>query len=185
MNSRQSTVSSRQSNPEPQKVTTSIARSRKREHERFYEAVITAESATVHDFDKENSSRVVFPLAMAHRGADTLRYGPMKPAGVGGSAHRTQAARRGAAAAGYTAGDHYSLVGFQTQLKWGDQVRVLRLIPGLEHAEFVRLGMVHRNTYINGPTVLTETWQVRGRGDLFIAGQMSGVEGTRNPRHQA
>jgi methylenetetrahydrofolate--tRNA-(uracil-5-)-methyltransferase len=75
------------------------------------------------------------------------------------------------------AGDHYSLVGFQTQLKWSEQARVLRLIPGLEAAEFVRFGLVHRNTYVNGPTVLSETWQVRRRPALFFAGQMSGVEG--------
>jgi methylenetetrahydrofolate--tRNA-(uracil-5-)-methyltransferase len=75
------------------------------------------------------------------------------------------------------AGDHYSLVGFQTQLKWGEQARVLRLIPGLEEAEFVRFGMVHRNTYINGPTVLRETWQTRANPCLFFAGQISGVEG--------
>jgi methylenetetrahydrofolate--tRNA-(uracil-5-)-methyltransferase len=75
------------------------------------------------------------------------------------------------------AGDHFSLVGFQTQLKWGEQARVLKMIPGLERAEFVRFGMIHRNTYINGPTVLTETWQTRTRPDLFFAGQVSGVEG--------
>ena len=75
------------------------------------------------------------------------------------------------------AGDHYSLVGFQTQLKWGEQARLLRLIPGLERAEFVRFGMVHRNTYINAPTVLADTWQVRNRPSLFFAGQISGVEG--------
>ena len=75
------------------------------------------------------------------------------------------------------AGDHFSLVGFQTQLKWGEQARVLRMIPGLEQAEFVRFGMVHRNTYINGPTVLRDTWQTRARRDLFFAGQVSGVEG--------
>src|SRR5262249_18649117 len=75
------------------------------------------------------------------------------------------------------AGDHFSLVGFQTQIKWGEQARVLRLIPGLEQAEFVRFGMVHRNTYVNGPTVLADTWQVRARPSLFFAGQMSGVEG--------
>ena len=75
------------------------------------------------------------------------------------------------------AGDHFSLVGFQTQLKWGEQERVLRLIPGLEQAEFVRFGMVHRNTYVNGPAVLSDTWQVRSRPSLFLAGQMSGVEG--------
>ncbi len=68
-------------------------------------------------------------------------------------------------------------MGFQTQIKWGEQARVLRMIPGLEHAEFVRFGMVHRNTYINGPGVLRETWQTRSRGDLFFAGQISGVEG--------
>jgi methylenetetrahydrofolate--tRNA-(uracil-5-)-methyltransferase len=75
------------------------------------------------------------------------------------------------------AAEHFSLVGFQTQIKWGEQARVLRLIPGLEQAEFVRFGMVHRNTYVNGPTVLAETWQVRGQPSLFFAGQMSGVEG--------
>ena len=75
------------------------------------------------------------------------------------------------------AGDHYSLVGFQTQLKWGEQARVLKMIPGLEQAEFVRFGIVHRNTYINGPTVLRPTWQVKSRDDLFFAGQISGVEG--------
>jgi len=75
------------------------------------------------------------------------------------------------------AGDHFSLVGFQTQLKWGEQARVLRMIPGLQDAEFVRFGMVHRNTYINGPTVLRPTWQTRARADLFFAGQVSGVEG--------
>jgi methylenetetrahydrofolate--tRNA-(uracil-5-)-methyltransferase len=75
------------------------------------------------------------------------------------------------------AGDHFSLVGFQTQLKWTEQPRVLRMIPGLEQAEFVRLGMIHRNTYINGPTVLADTWQARARPTLFFAGQVSGVEG--------
>jgi methylenetetrahydrofolate--tRNA-(uracil-5-)-methyltransferase len=75
------------------------------------------------------------------------------------------------------AADHYSLVGFQTQLKWGEQARVLRLIPGLERAEFVRFGVIHRNTYINAPVVLTETWQTRRRPDVLFAGQVSGVEG--------
>jgi len=75
------------------------------------------------------------------------------------------------------AGDHFSLVGFQTRLKWGEQGRVFRLIPGLEGAEFVRYGMIHRNTYINGPTVLRPTWQTRVRDDLLFAGQVSGVEG--------
>ena len=75
------------------------------------------------------------------------------------------------------AGDHFSLVGFQTQIKWGEQARVLRMIPGLEQAEFVRFGMVHRNTYINGPTVLRDDVADEARDDLFFAGQISGVEG--------
>ena len=114
---------------------------------------------------------------MAHRGVDTLRFGPMKPVGLvdprtGREPYAVVQLRQD-----NLAGDHFSLVGFQTQMKWGEQARVLRLIPGLEQAEFVRFGMMHRNTYINGPTVLRETWQTRTRDDLFFAGQMSGVEG--------
>ena len=75
------------------------------------------------------------------------------------------------------AAEHYSLVGFQTQMKWGEQKRVLRLIPGLESAEFVRYGMIHRNTYINAPSILDPTWQSRRHNGLFFAGQLSGVEG--------
>ena len=100
---------------------------------------------------------------MAHRGRDTLRFGPMKPVGLvdprtGREPYAAVQLRQD-----NLAGDHFSLVGFQTQIKWGEQARVLRLIPGLEQAEFVRFGMVHRNTYVNGPTVLAETWQVRTR----------------------
>ncbi len=148
------------------------------EYERFYDALIHAESATVHDFDKERFFEGCLPIeVMAHRGVDTLRFGPMKPVGLvnprtGREAYATVQLRQD-----NLAGDHFSLVGFQTQIKWGDQARVLRLVPGLEQAEFVRYGMVHRNTYVNGPMVLTETWQVRQRPTLFFAGQMSGVEG--------
>jgi methylenetetrahydrofolate--tRNA-(uracil-5-)-methyltransferase len=148
------------------------------EYERFYQAVISAESATVHDFDREKFFEGCLPIeVMAHRGVDTLRYGPMKPVGLSDPRTGRQAYAVVQLRQDTLAGDHYSLVGFQTQLKWSDQARVLRLIPGLEQAEFVRLGMVHRNTYINAPTVLNPTWQVRGREDLFIAGQISGVEG--------
>ncbi|MEQ1760159.1 MAG: methylenetetrahydrofolate--tRNA-(uracil(54)-C(5))-methyltransferase (FADH(2)-oxidizing) TrmFO [Vicinamibacterales bacterium] len=148
------------------------------EYERFYQAVVTAESATVHDFDREKFFEGCLPIeVMAHRGVDTLRFGPMKPVGLsdprtGRPPYAVVQLRQDT-----LAGDHYSLVGFQTQLKWGEQARVLRMIPGLENAEFVRFGMVHRNTYINGPTVLHETWQTRLRPDLFFAGQISGVEG--------
>ena len=150
----------------------------KEEYERFYDAVVSAESATVHDFDKEKFFEGCLPIeVMAHRGRDTLRFGPMKPVGLvdprtGRAPYAAVQLRQDT-----LAGDHFSLVGFQTQLKWGEQARVLALVPGLEHAEFVRFGMVHRNTYINGPTVLRETWQTRFRDDLFFAGQISGVEG--------
>ena len=121
---------------------------------------------------------------MAHRGRDTLRFGPMKPVGLvdprtGREPYAAVQLRQD-----NLAGDHFSLVGFQTQIKWGEQARVLRLIPGLEQAEFVRFGMVHRNTYVNGPTVLAETWQVRARPSLFFAGQMSGVEATSSRRRR-
>jgi methylenetetrahydrofolate--tRNA-(uracil-5-)-methyltransferase len=148
------------------------------EYDRFYDALVTAESATVHDFDKERFFEGCLPVeVMAHRGRDTLRFGPMKPVGLrdprtGREPYAVVQLRQD-----NLAGDHFSLVGFQTQIKWGEQARVLRLIPGLEQAEFVRFGMVHRNTYVNGPTILAETWQVRRRPALFFAGQMSGVEG--------
>jgi methylenetetrahydrofolate--tRNA-(uracil-5-)-methyltransferase len=148
------------------------------EYARFYDALIHAESASVHDFDKTRFFEGCLPIeVMAHRGKDTLRFGPMKPVGLddprtGRYPYAVVQLRQD-----NLAGDHYSLVGFQTQLKWSEQARVLRLIPGLEQAEFVRFGMVHRNTYINGPTVLRETWQTRARPDLLFAGQVSGVEG--------
>jgi len=148
------------------------------EYDRFHDALVAAESATVHDFDKERFFEGCLPIeVMAHRGRDTLRFGPMKPVGLvdprtGREPYAAVQLRQD-----NLAGDHFSLVGFQTQIKWGDQARVLRLIPGLEQAEFVRFGMVHRNTYVNGPTVLDETWQVRRRPTTFFAGQMSGVEG--------
>ena len=148
------------------------------EYERFYEALTHAESATVHDFEKATFFEGCLPIeVLAHRGPETLRFGPMKPVGLtnprtGRTPYAVVQLRQD-----NIAGDHYSLVGFQTQLKWGEQARVLKMIPGLEEAEFVRFGIVHRNTYINGPTVLRETWQTRARPDLFFAGQISGVEG--------
>ena len=148
------------------------------EYRVFYEALVAAEKTEVHDFDRTKFFEGCLPIeVMAHRGADTLRFGPMKPVGLpdprtGRIPYAVVQLRQD-----NLAGDHFSLVGFQTQLKWGEQARVLRLIPGLEQAEFVRFGMIHRNTYINAPTVLRETWQTRARSDLFFAGQISGVEG--------
>jgi methylenetetrahydrofolate--tRNA-(uracil-5-)-methyltransferase len=150
----------------------------KDEYDAFHAAIVAAEKAAVHDFDNTKFFVGCLPIeVMAHRGTETLRFGPMKAAGL--TDPRT--GRRPYAVAQLRqdnlAGDHFSLVGFQTQLKWGEQARVLRMIPGLEHAEFVRFGMIHRNTYINAPSVLCDTWQTRARPDLFFAGQISGVEG--------
>jgi methylenetetrahydrofolate--tRNA-(uracil-5-)-methyltransferase len=148
------------------------------EYARFYEALVSAEKAPLHEFDDPKFFEGCLPIeVMAARGVDTLRFGPMKPVGLrdprtGREAYAVVQLRQDT-----LAGDHFSLVGFQTQMKWGEQARVLKMIPGLEQAEFVRFGMIHRNTYINGPTVLRETWQVRGRDRLFFAGQISGVEG--------
>jgi len=148
------------------------------EYERFYEALMSAEKAGLHDFDRPTFFEGCLPIeVMAARGVDTLRFGPMKPVGLrdlrtGHEPYAVVQLRQD-----NIAGDHFSLVGFQTQMKWGEQARVLRMIPGLENAEFVRFGMIHRNTYVNSPTVLRETWQTRLRDDLFFAGQMSGVEG--------
>jgi len=150
----------------------------KDEYVAFHQAIVSAEKAEVHDFDNTKFFEGCLPIeVMAHRGVDTLRFGPMKPAGLddprtGRWPYAVVQLRQDT-----LAGDHYSLVGFQTQLKWPEQKRVFGMIPGLEHAEFVRFGMIHRNTYINGPTVLTSTWQTRRRPDLFFAGQVSGVEG--------
>jgi methylenetetrahydrofolate--tRNA-(uracil-5-)-methyltransferase len=150
----------------------------KEEYDAFYAALVAAESATVHDFDNTKFFEGCLPIeVMAHRGEGTLRFGPMKPVGLkdprtGKLPYAVVQLRQDTLAA-----DHYSLVGFQTQIKWGEQARVLRMIPGLEQAEFVRYGMVHRNTYICGPKVLLPTWQTKHRADLLFAGQVSGVEG--------
>ena len=148
------------------------------DYEAFYAALMAAEKAPLHEFDDPKFFEGCLPIeVMAARGVDTLRFGPMKPVGLtdprtGRDAYAVVQLRQDNLAA-----SHYSLVGFQTQMKWGEQARVLKMIPGLENAEFVRFGMIHRNTYINGPTVLRETWQVRGQEHLFFAGQISGVEG--------
>jgi len=148
------------------------------EYRAFHEAVMTAERATVHDFEHEKFFEGCLPLeVIASRGPETLRFGPMKPVGL--TDPRT--GRRPFAVVQLRQDDlaasHYSVVGFQTQLKWGEQKRVLRMIPALHEAEFVRFGMIHRNTYVNAPRTLQATFETRQRPGLFFAGQMSGVEG--------
>jgi methylenetetrahydrofolate--tRNA-(uracil-5-)-methyltransferase len=148
------------------------------EYRAFHRALTTAECATLHDFEKELFFEGCLPVeVMASRGEDTLRFGPMKPVGLAlpGSGRRPHAVVQ--LRQDNLAASHWSLVGFQTQLKWGEQKRVFRMIPGLEGAEFVRYGMIHRNTYVNAPLVLEPTFETRRRKGLFLAGQMSGVEG--------
>ena len=148
------------------------------EFERFYEALMAAEVVDLHDFEEHLFFEGCLPIEeIGRRGADTLLFGPMKPVGLtdprtGERPHAVVQLRQDDLAA-----EHYSLVGFQTRLKWGAQEEVLRLIPGLEKAGIVRFGVVHRNTYINAPRILSETLQTRQRGDLFFAGQIAGTEG--------
>lgn len=148
------------------------------EYERFYEALMRAEKADLHDFDRACYFEGCLPIEeLARRGPQTLLYGPMKPVGLkdprtGRQPYAVVQLRQENLLA-----DSYNMVGFQTQLKWGEQKRVFRLIPGLERAEFVRYGMVHRNTYINSPACLTETLQLRADPRIFFAGQICGVEG--------
>ncbi len=144
----------------------------------FHRELTGAESATVKDFEREFFFEGCLPVeVIASRGEDTLRFGPMKPVGLtdprtGRRPYAVVQLRQDDLAA-----SHYSVVGFQTQLKWGEQKRVFQLIPALHQAEFVRFGMIHRNTYINSPAVLTACFEARTRPGLFFAGQMSGVEG--------
>ncbi|MDQ8733370.1 FADH(2)-oxidizing methylenetetrahydrofolate--tRNA-(uracil(54)-C(5))-methyltransferase TrmFO [Paenibacillus sp. LHD-38] len=148
------------------------------EFEIFHEALTTAEKAEVKDFEKEVYFEGCMPIeVMASRGKQTVLFGPMKPVGLinphtGKLPHAVIQLRQDNAA-----GTLYNLVGFQTHLKWGEQKRVFSLIPGLENAEFVRFGVMHRNTFINSPRLLKPTYQLNNRETLFFAGQMTGVEG--------
>lgn len=148
------------------------------EFNRFYEALVEAEVSPLKEFEKEIYFEGCMPIeVMARRGEKTILYGPMKPVGLidprtGKQPYAVVQLRQDNGA-----GTLYNLVGFQTHLKWGEQKRILRMIPGLEQAEIVRYGVMHRNTFINSPRALLPTYQFRERKDLFFAGQMTGVEG--------
>ncbi|MFD0771076.1 FADH(2)-oxidizing methylenetetrahydrofolate--tRNA-(uracil(54)-C(5))-methyltransferase TrmFO [Bacillus sp. CGMCC 1.60114] len=148
------------------------------EFNRFYDALIAAETVPLKEFEKEVFFEGCMPVeVMANRGRQTLLFGPMKPVGLedpktGKTPHAVVQLRQDDAA-----GTLYNIVGFQTHLKWGPQKEVLQLIPGLENAEIVRYGVMHRNTFINSPKLLRPTYQYKNRNDLFFAGQMTGVEG--------
>jgi len=148
------------------------------EYEVFLHALTTAEEADAKEWERAEYFEGCLPIEiLARRGPDTLRFGPMKPVGLrdprtGKTPWAVVQLRKENLRA-----DSYNLVGFQNHLKYGEQAKVLRLIPGLENAKFLRYGQIHRNTYINSPALLDETLRLKTRPDLFFAGQISGVEG--------
>jgi methylenetetrahydrofolate--tRNA-(uracil-5-)-methyltransferase len=148
------------------------------EYDRFYEALVAAEAVEKRDWERLNYFEACLPIEeIARRGRDTLRFGPMKPVGLrdprtGRQPYAVVQLRQENLRA-----DSYNLVGFQNHLKFGEQARVLRLIPGLERARFLRYGQIHRNTYINAPTLLNECLQLKSQPNIFFAGQICGVEG--------
>jgi methylenetetrahydrofolate--tRNA-(uracil-5-)-methyltransferase len=150
----------------------------KDEYDRFYDALIAAQSVEGHEWERLNYFEGCLPIEeIARRGRDTLRFGPMKPVGLddprtGKWPYAVVQLRREDLRAG-----SYNLVGFQNHLKYGEQARVLRLIPGLENAKFLRYGQIHRNTYVNAPSLLTELLNLKRHPMVFFAGQISGVEG--------
>lgn len=150
----------------------------KEEYERFWEALVTAERVPLKEFEKEVNFEGCLPIeVLARRDKEAIRYGPLKPVGLvdprtGRQPYAVVQLRQDNAA-----GTLYNLVGFQTNLKWEEQKRVFRLIPGLERAEFARFGVMHRNTYVNSPVLLNPTFECKKRPGLFLAGQMTGVEG--------
>ncbi|ERN53146.1 FADH(2)-oxidizing methylenetetrahydrofolate--tRNA-(uracil(54)-C(5))-methyltransferase TrmFO [Alkalihalophilus marmarensis] len=148
------------------------------EFDRFYEALISAETVPLKEFEKEIFFEGCMPIeVMAKRGKKTMLFGPMKPVGL----EHPDTGKRPYAVVQLRqdnqSGTLYNIVGFQTHLKWGPQKEVLKLIPGLENAEIVRYGVMHRNTFINSPNLLKSTYQYKDRDDLFFAGQITGVEG--------
>lgn len=150
----------------------------KEEYENFYNELIKAEVVTLHEFEKREIFEGCMPIEiMAKRGIDTLRFGPLKP--VGFDDPRT--AKRPYAVVQLRQDDKqasiYNLVGFQTNLKFGEQKRVFSMLPGLENAEFVKYGVMHRNTYINSTELLDETYNLKQNNNIYFAGQITGVEG--------
>lgn len=150
----------------------------KQEYEKFYNELVNAEVVELHNFEKREIFEGCMPIEiMAKRGIDTLRYGPLKPVGFDDPRY----AKRPYAIVQLRQDDSsasiYNLVGFQTNLKFGEQKRIFSLIPGIENAEFVKYGVMHRNTYINSSELLDETYNLKSNNNIFFAGQITGVEG--------
>jgi methylenetetrahydrofolate--tRNA-(uracil-5-)-methyltransferase len=144
----------------------------------FYQALIEANSVPLQRFEDTHWFEACLPIEeLARRGVDTLRYGPMKPVGLIDPRSGRQPYAAVQLRQENLMANAYSMVGFQNHLRYGEQARVLRMIPGLEQAEFLQFGQIHRNTYINAPRVLAATMQMRSASNLFFAGQITGVEG--------
>ena len=148
------------------------------EYENFWNALVNAEVVTLHDFEKREIFEGCMPVeVMAKRGVDTLRFGPLKPVGF----DDLRTGRRPYAIVQLrqdnTEGTIYNIVGFQTNLKFGEQKRVFSMIPGLENADFVKYGVMHRNTYINSTKLLDNTYNLKSNSNIYFAGQITGVEG--------
>ncbi len=148
------------------------------EYRVFYEALITAETVQAHEFEDVKFFEACLPIEeLARRGYDTLRFGPMKPVGLIDPRTGRQPFAVVQLRPENLRFSSYNLVGFQNHLRFPEQKRILRLIPGLENAEFLRLGQIHRNTYINSPRLLNPDLSFRSAPQVFVAGQLSGVEG--------
>jgi methylenetetrahydrofolate--tRNA-(uracil-5-)-methyltransferase len=148
------------------------------EYEHFYRELTEANSVPLQRFEETRWFEACLPIEeLARRGIDTLRYGPMKPVGLVDPRTGLQPFAAVQLRQENLMADAYSMVGFQNHLRYGEQARVLRLIPGLERAEFLQFGQIHRNTYVNGPRVLQPTMQMRAHPKIFLAGQITGVEG--------
>ncbi len=150
----------------------------KEEYERFYNALINAEVVTLHEFEKKEIFEGCMPIEiMAKRGIDTIRFGPLKPVGFTDPRNNTRPYAIVQLRQDNSEGTLYNMVGFQTNLKFGEQKRVFSMIPGLENADFVKYGVMHRNTFINSPELLDNTYNLKQNPNIYFAGQITGVEG--------
>ncbi len=148
------------------------------EYRRFQKELKEAETVPLKDFEKHIFFEACLPIEeLAKRGEMTLAYGPLKPVGIVDPKTGKRPFAVVQLRQDNISGDYYQLVGFQTRLKWSEQKRIFRMIPGLENAEFVRLGVMHRNTFINSPLILNDIFEVKSKEGLFIVGQLSGLEG--------
>ena len=150
----------------------------KQEYEAFYNELINAEVVTLHEFEKKEIFEGCMPIEiMAKRGIDTIRFGPLKPVGFTDPRNNTRPYAIVQLRQDNSEGTLYNMVGFQTNLKFGEQKRVFSMIPGLENADFIKYGVMHRNTFINSPELLDNTYNLKQNPNIYFAGQITGVEG--------